>query len=61
MGRYCEYQNKDSDRSNEFDTFDQYVNTLELVCLEGTAGSFTWTPDETTPDTVYYQVTTWIS
>lgn len=56
VGRYCEYQNRDSDRSNEFDTFDGYMSTLELVCNEGTPGSFTWTPDENTPDMVYYQV-----
>ncbi len=58
VGRYCEYQNKDSDRSNEFDTFDDYKSTLELVCQEGSPGSFTWTPDEYTPDVLYYQVST---
>ena len=56
VGRYCEYQNIDTDRSAEFDTFGEYVTTLELVCEDGTAGTFTWTPDENTPDTVYYQV-----
>ena len=56
VGRYCEYRNKLRDRSDEFDTFDAYKDTLELFCLNGTSGQFTWTPDDTTPDVVYYQV-----
>ena len=56
VGQYCEYRNQLKDRSNEFDTFDAYKETLELFCLEGTPGQFTWTPDQNTPDVVYYQV-----
>ena len=56
MGRYCEYKNIDTDRSSEFDTFDAYLPTLVLECNDGEPGMFTWTPDENTPDTVYYQV-----
>lgn len=56
VGRYCEYRNQLRDRSDEFDTFHDYRETLELFCLNGTAGQFTWKPDQNTPDTVYYQV-----
>ena len=40
----------------EFTSFDQYTETLTLECDDGQPGTFTWTPDENTPDTVYYQV-----
>ena len=61
VGRYCEYRVKDIDRSLEFDTFEEYKEeTLELVCdpstTEGSPGMFQWTPDNDTPDTIYYQV-----
>ena len=56
VGRYCEYENINVDRSIEFDTFDAYLPTLVLECDDGEPGMFTWTPDENTPDTVYYQV-----
>ena len=40
-------------------TFQDYFATLNLTC-DGTriadAGILVWTPDENTPDTVYYQV-----
>ena len=40
-------------------TFQDYVATLNLTCA-GTrisdAGILVWTPDENTPDIVYYQV-----
>lgn len=60
MGRYCEYKNVNFDRSSEFTSFEEYVATLRLECdavqAGGESGVFTWTPDENTPDTVYYQV-----
>jgi len=56
VGRYCEYMNVAGDRSNEFTSFEQYMGTLTLECDDGQPGTFTWTPDENTPDTVYYQV-----
>ena len=56
VGRYCEYQNIDSDRSSEFTSFEEYLATLRLECDEGEGGTFRWTPDENTPDTVYFQV-----
>ena len=40
-------------------TFQDYFNTLDLTC-DGAritdAGVLVWTPDENTPDIVYYQV-----
>ena len=60
VGRYCEYQNANSDRSSEFTSFEEYSATLRLECDRGQAGGesgvYTWTPDKNTPDTVYYQV-----
>lgn len=56
VGRFCEYRNTAGDRSGEFTSFDQYVDTLTLGCDVGIPGTFTWTPDENTPDIVYYQV-----
>ena len=56
MGRYCEYVNIDVDRSNEFDTFEEYKETLRLECDEGEAGTFWWIPDDSVPDIVYFQV-----
>ena len=48
--------NIDSDRSSEFDTFEEYKATLRLECDAGEAGAFWWIPDESVPDTVYFQV-----
>ena len=33
-----------------------YQSALATTCDEGSSGVFTWTPQLTTPDTVYYQV-----
>ncbi len=56
MGRFCEHKSSGPKSADEFDSFDEYAVTLELDCEEGVAGTFTWTPDESTPDTVYFQV-----
>lgn len=55
-GRYCEWKHKTIDKSEESATFWDYKRTLKLDCDEGRPGSFTWMPDEDTPDIVYYQV-----
>ncbi|XP_064465589.1 protein Skeletor, isoforms B/C-like isoform X2 [Ornithodoros turicata] len=55
IGRYCEWEHKDVDKSDQVKSFEEYKNTLELKCEEGQPGTFTWTPDKDTPDTVYYQ------
>ena len=39
-------------------TLQQYLDTLNVSCQgdESEAAILTWTPDENTPDVVYYQV-----
>lgn len=54
-GRYCELEAKDIDRSSESDSVDTYRDTLIERCEDGTPARFTWTPDDNTPDIVYYQ------
>lgn len=56
IGRYCVWQTKSIvDNVDSFDKFEDYQKTLEKNCTSGEPGRFTWTPDENTPDTVYYQ------
>lgn len=38
------------------DTYENYVGSLNMMCVSGTPGTLVWTPDESTPDLVYYQV-----
>ena len=38
------------------DTYENYISSLNLMCINGTPGTLVWTPDENTPDIVYYQV-----
>ena len=40
------------------DTYDNYISSLNLMCVSGAPGTLVWTPDENTPDLVYYQVNT---
>ena len=35
---------------------DSYLSALDSSCGNGGPGIFDWTPDEDTPDVVYYQV-----
>ncbi|CAN7999293.1 unnamed protein product, partial [Ixodes pacificus] len=56
VGRYCEWEHKSIDQSNNVKTFEEFKKTLELKCESNVkSGMFTWTPDEKTPDIVYYQ------
>ncbi|UYV60882.1 hypothetical protein LAZ67_1002664 [Cordylochernes scorpioides] len=55
VGRLCEYQHKTVDMWRESDTFEAYNATLVLRCRNGEPGMFVWTPDQFTPDLVYYQ------
>ncbi|KAM7298185.1 protein Skeletor, isoforms B/C-like [Ixodes scapularis] len=56
VGRYCEWEHKSVDQSDVVKTFSEFMTTLELQCEPNVkSGTFTWTPDEKTPDTVYYQ------
>ncbi|CAN7984304.1 unnamed protein product, partial [Ixodes hexagonus] len=56
VGRYCEWEHKSIDQSDQSKTFEEFKKTLQLNCEPDVkSGQFTWTPDEKTPDIVYYQ------
>ncbi|KAG8175030.1 hypothetical protein JTE90_003214 [Oedothorax gibbosus] len=55
VGRMCEWKHKNIDKSDESVSFEDYKTTLLLDCADGQPGTFYWTPDENTPDLVYYQ------
>ena len=55
-GRYCEWKHKTVDVAESVHSLEEYKTTLFLDCEEGNFASFIWTPDQHTPDTVYYQV-----
>ncbi|CDW56362.1 DM13 domain containing protein [Trichuris trichiura] len=55
-GRLCRFISKDPSQSpDSMDSFQQFKKHLVLRCLHGNAGVFQWTPDQRTPDVVYYQ------
>ena len=60
VGPYCEYKESGASISARENcrSFDQYLDSLlEQPCRsDDPPGVFTWTPDDSTPDTVYYQV-----
>ncbi|CAG2101971.1 unnamed protein product [Medioppia subpectinata] len=53
-GRYCELQLEGIDTANVSNSIEEYRKTLKLIIV-GNVATFTWSPDETTPDIVYYQ------
>lgn len=56
-GRLCVWQLNTS-LPDGFETsveFEQFRQTLNLHCEPGKPAAFTWTPDQNTPDQVYYQ------
>ena len=64
VGTFCEYK---PDLETSFPTlhnctkgFSDYFNTLNYTCASDspTAGVLQWTPDDSTPNIVYYQVST---
>jgi len=55
-GRYCELKHKTIDVAESVGSVDEYKRTLYLDCDDGNIATFNWTPDEHTPDVVYYQV-----
>lgn len=55
-GRYCEWEHKTVDMSNQSPTFEEYFQTLRLECDQGEPAKLVWTVAEDTPDLVYYQV-----
>lgn len=38
-------------------TYEEYFRALGSSCTTGESGRLEWTPDDNTPDIVYYQVT----
>ncbi|XP_066292942.1 protein Skeletor, isoforms B/C-like [Branchiostoma lanceolatum] len=54
-GRYCEYRSPGYDTSQTSETFAEYFSTLNLTCEAGQPARLYWTPDENTPDLLYYQ------
>ena len=60
-GRYCAHEETAGSASVALDcdsTLQDYLDTLSVSCVgdESDAAILTWTPDENTPDVVYYQV-----
>ena len=57
VGRLCNWvPDQNQPLADEFASFGAYQRTLTLECEHGVPGVVEWTPDENTPDTVYYQV-----
>ena len=61
VGPYCEYTDTDESRGllSACGNRELYNAALGYSCAserDGVRGTFTWTPDSDTPDTVYYQV-----
>lgn len=56
MGRLCYWTpDPDGPSADEYSSFGAYQRSLTLKCDKGEPGIITWTPDNNTPDTVYYQ------
>ncbi|CAD7084416.1 unnamed protein product [Hermetia illucens] len=56
VGRLCNWTpDIDGPPADDYLSFGAYQRTLTLKCDEGEPGIITWTPDQSTPDTVYYQ------
>jgi hypothetical protein len=56
VGRICNWTpDQKGPTADEYPSFGAYQRSLTLKCDEGEPGIITWTPDENTPDTVYYQ------
>ncbi|XP_059621426.1 protein Skeletor, isoforms B/C [Phlebotomus argentipes] len=56
VGRLCNWTpDPDGPGADEYTSFGAYQRSLTLKCDAGEPGIITWTPDDNTPDTVYYQ------
>ncbi|XP_043479485.1 protein Skeletor, isoforms B/C isoform X1 [Leptopilina heterotoma] len=56
VGRFCNWvPDQNSPLADDFASFGAYQRILSLICDPGEPGIVQWTPDENTPDTVYYQ------
>lgn len=56
QGRLCEWLEDPNQPADKFSSFGAYQRTLKLHCEEGEPAYLQFTPDEYTPDTIYYQV-----
>lgn len=62
MGRLCERQESpEATRIRETcgsskSAYEEALSRSSLTCAPGEPGILRWTPDESTPDTVFYQV-----
>ena len=61
VGRLCELSESQEARTireacGSFTSYEAALMETGLTCASGEAGVLTWTPDENTPDVVYYQV-----
>lgn len=54
-GRLCEWVEDPNHPADSFTSFGAYQRTLKLHCEEGEPALLQWTPDNDTPDVVYYQ------
>lgn len=56
-GRLCAwlYNTSEPRQADEFVSFPKFRNTLRLQCDEGQPAALSWTPNDSTPDVVYYQ------
>ena len=58
VGALCEYSETMTSElvRQSCGPYNEYIGSLDFTCLNGTHGKLIWTPDENTPDLVYYQV-----
>lgn len=55
MGRLCHWTHQGDKEADDYESFGAFQRSLELKCDAGEPGVIQWTPDDATPDTVYYQ------
>lgn len=56
VGRLCHWTQQGDLEADDYQSFGAYQRSLNLTCEQGEPGVIQWTPDQDTPDTVYYQV-----
>ena len=58
VGPLCEKSETGASESirQRCESYDDYINSLTSACQTGEPGKLIWTPDDSTPDLVYYQV-----
>ena len=58
VGPLCEMSETEESESirQRCEPYDAYISSLNSTCQPGQPGELIWTPDDNTPDLVYYQV-----